>query len=108
MDADKKSYIDVLIETEQKQVIAEYVVQQYLQEIWNGQLEWATWKTLALFFLIVVVPPVWVFFSLPLQLRMHRIPLVKFMGYLTSHIYFIGLLTLTCAIPPDTTYRYND
>ncbi len=33
-----RQYIDTLIECEQKMVISEYVVQQYLKEIWNGQV----------------------------------------------------------------------
>jgi hypothetical protein len=37
VDEDNRQYIDTLIECEQKLVISEYVVQQYLKEIWNGQ-----------------------------------------------------------------------
>lgn len=37
VDDDNRQYIDTLIECEQKMVVSEYVVQQYLKEIWNGQ-----------------------------------------------------------------------
>ncbi len=33
------------------------------------QLDWPTWRMFGFFLLFVVVPPVWVFFSLPLELR---------------------------------------
>ncbi|ODM93658.1 Ankyrin-3 [Orchesella cincta] len=58
-------FLDVLIENEQKEVIAHTVVQRHLQEIWVGHLTWADWKLLLLFFTFVFVPPVWIAFSLP-------------------------------------------
>ena len=107
VDDDNNQFIDILIETEQKMVISEYVVQQYLQEIWNGQLDWPTWKMLGFFFCFVLIPPVWFFFSLPIEFKMNKIPVVKFMSYLTSHIYFVLFLSLTCVLPPHTTFRYS-
>ena len=38
-DASDTQFIDVLIENNQKKVIAEYVVQQYLQEVMDGGLK---------------------------------------------------------------------
>ena len=105
VDDDNNQFIDILIECEQKMVISEYVVQQYLQEIWNGKLDWPAWKMLGFFFIFVFIPPVWFFFSLPLDLRTNKIPVIKFMAYLTSHIYFVVFLSLTCVLPPDSTYR---
>ena len=86
-------------------VISEYVVQQYLQEIWEGQLNWSTWKMVGFFFCFVAIPPVWFFFSLPINFRMNKIPVIKFMSYLTAHIYFMLFLTLTAVVPPNTTVR---
>ena len=36
VDSENTPFIDVLIQCDQKMVIAEFVVQQYLQEIWQG------------------------------------------------------------------------
>ena len=105
VDDDNNPFIDVLIDCEQKMVISEYVVQQYLQEIWNGRLDWPAWKMMGFFFIFVLIPPVWFFFSLPLNFRTNKIPVIKFMAYLTSHIYFVVFLSLTCVLPPDSTYR---
>ncbi|ODM89562.1 Ankyrin-3 [Orchesella cincta] len=99
VDRKGMEFLDVLIDNEQKEVIAHTVVQRHLQEIWVGQLEWADWKLLLLFFSFVFVPPVWITFSLPFGPRHHNIPIVKFMSYLTSHIHLMILLCLTCVTP---------
>ena len=36
---------------------------------------------------------------------MNKVPIVKFLSYLTSHIYFMLFLSLTCVAPPHTTIR---
>ena len=90
---------------EQKTVIAEYVVQQYLQEIWDGGLSWGAGKMIGFFLLFVIIPPVWFFFSLPIKFRMNKIPVVKFLAYLTGHIYFMLFLCLTAVLPPHPTAR---
>ena len=105
VDNENMQFIDILIEREQKMVISEYVVQQYLQEIWEGQLGWSTSKMLGFFFLFVLFPPVWFFFSLPINYRLNKIPVIKFMSYLTGHIYFMLFLTLTSVVPPHSTVR---
>jgi len=66
IDRKGAEFLDVLIENEQKEVIAHTVVQRYLAELWVGNLTWANWKLLLLFFSFIVCPPVWVVFSLPL------------------------------------------
>ncbi|CAH0581126.1 unnamed protein product [Chrysodeixis includens] len=53
-------FLDVLIENEQKEVIAHTVVQRYLQELWRGSLKWTGIKIMFLFFAFIVCPPVWV------------------------------------------------
>ena len=105
VDHENQQFLDILIAKEQKMVISEYVVQQYLQEIWEGQLNWSTLKMVGFFFCFVAVPPVWFFFSLPINVRMNKIPVIKFMSYLTAHIYFMLFLTLTVVVPPNPTVR---
>ncbi|XP_065174102.1 serine/threonine-protein phosphatase 6 regulatory ankyrin repeat subunit A isoform X3 [Atheta coriaria] len=92
-------FLDVLIENEQKEVIAHTVVQRYLQELWRGALNWATWRTLLLFIGFIFVPPIWIAFTLPLGHKYHKVPIIKFMSYLTSHIYLMFFLLLTAIFP---------
>ncbi|KAF9414536.1 hypothetical protein HW555_007610 [Spodoptera exigua] len=92
-------FLDVLIENEQKEVIAHTVVQRYLQELWRGSLKWTGIKIMFLFFAFIVCPPVWMVFSLPLGHRYNKIPIIKFMSYLTSHIYLMVLLALVAITP---------
>ncbi|KAL1139667.1 hypothetical protein AAG570_006645 [Ranatra chinensis] len=92
-------FLDVLIENEQKEVIAHTVVQRYLQELWQGSLDWAAWKTMLLFLTFIICPPVWIYFTLSLGHKYNKIPIIKFMSYLTSHIYLMILLLLVGITP---------
>ncbi|KAM4687553.1 uncharacterized protein O3C94_006066 [Discoglossus pictus] len=92
--------LDCLIECEQKDVVAHPAVQKYLTEVWYGNLEWTTWKLVLLFFTFLACPPVWLVFSLPLKHRFNKIPIMKFMSYLASHIFLILLFILTIVYPP--------
>ncbi|XP_022089542.1 serine/threonine-protein phosphatase 6 regulatory ankyrin repeat subunit B-like isoform X2 [Acanthaster planci] len=94
------TFLDVLIECEDKEVVAHPSVQRYLSDLWMGNLTWASWQILLLFLVFIILPPIWVFFSLPLKLRFNKLPIIKFMGYLVSHIYLIILLILTTVITP--------
>ena len=105
VDIQNTPFIDVLIQCDQKMVIAEFVVQQYLQEIWQGSLDWSNIKMLGFFFLLVLFPPVWFFFSMPIDYRMNKIPIIKFLSYLTGHVYFVLFLSLTAVMPPHSTVR---
>ncbi|CAH1122114.1 unnamed protein product [Ceutorhynchus assimilis] len=96
-------FLDVLIENEQKEVIAHTVVQRYLQELWRGALNWAAWRTLLLFVLFIVCPPVWIAFTLPLGHKYYKVPIIKFMSYLTSHIYLMLFLLVVGITPPYPT-----
>ncbi|KAI8422531.1 hypothetical protein MSG28_006338 [Choristoneura fumiferana] len=91
-------FLDVLIENEQKEVIAHTVVQRYLQELWRGSLKWTGIKIMFLFFAFIICPPVWMVFSLPI-LKYNKVPIIKFMSYLTSHIYLMILLALVAITP---------
>lgn len=99
------SFIDTMINAEQKIAISQYVVQQYLQEIWQGHLTLSTWQLIAFFLAFALFPPVWFFFSMPINKGLNQVPVVKFMSYLMSHLYFMGFLILVCVTPPDKTTR---
>uniref|UniRef100_A0A8D0GQK8 Ion transport domain-containing protein n=1 Tax=Sphenodon punctatus TaxID=8508 RepID=A0A8D0GQK8_SPHPU len=92
--------LDCLIECEQKDVVAHPAVQKYLTEVWYGGLKWAPWKIALLFFSFLACPPVWLVFSLPLKHRFNKIPIMKFMSHLASHIFLLVLFILTIAYPP--------
>lgn len=99
IDRRNVEFLDVLIENEQKEVVAHTVVQRYLQELWRGSLNWAGWRTMLLLLAFIVIPPVWVIFTLPLGHKYNKIPIIKFMSYLTSHI-FLMLLLMVVGITP--------
>ncbi|KAL3269656.1 hypothetical protein HHI36_008719 [Cryptolaemus montrouzieri] len=106
-DRRSMEFLDVLIENEQKEVIAHTVVQRYLQELWKGGHNWAAWRTLLLFILFIICPPVWIAFTLPLGHKYYKVPIIKFMSYLTSHVYLLILLLLVAIVPPYPILRNN-
>lgn len=76
-----------------------------VQELWQGSLDWAAWKTLLLFIFFVVCPPVWIYFTLSLGHKYNKIPIIKFMSFLTSHIHLMILLMLAGITPPFLVVR---
>lgn len=93
-------FLDVLIDCEQKEVVSHPSVQKYLSEVWTGHLSnWAGWKMLLLFGALLLIPPVWLTFSLPFKHRFNKVPVIKFMSYLVSHIYLIALYILVVVYP---------
>ena len=94
-------FLDVLIECEQKEVVSHPSVQRYLSEVWTGHLShWSGWMMILLFCLLLFVPPVWLAFSIPNKhIRFNKVPVIKFMSYLVSHIYLIVLYMLTIVFP---------
>ncbi|KAK6105831.1 Ankyrin repeats (3 copies) family protein [Brugia pahangi] len=86
--------LDVLIENEQKEVVSYASVQRYLTEIWTGRVEWSFGKTVAFTLMVLICPPAWFYFSLPLDTRIGRAPIIKFVCHIVSHIYFTILLTI--------------
>uniref|UniRef100_K7FN42 Uncharacterized protein n=1 Tax=Pelodiscus sinensis TaxID=13735 RepID=K7FN42_PELSI len=92
--------LDSLIECEQKDVVAHPAVQKYLTEVWYGSQKWASWKIALVFFCFLACPPMWLVFSLPLKHRFHKIPIMKFMSHLASHIFLLFLFILTIVYPP--------
>lgn len=90
--------LDVLIECEQKEVIAHPSVQRYLSDVWMGSLKWSSFKIIMLFFAFIIFPPIWVFFSLPIKQRFNKLPIIKFMSLVVSHVYLILFLCMTTVI----------
>jgi hypothetical protein len=60
-----------------------------------------------LFFGFIICPPVWIVFTLPLGHKFNKVPIIKFMSYLTSHIYLmihlmiVGILPLYPVVRPS-------
>uniref|UniRef100_A0A158PNG3 ANK_REP_REGION domain-containing protein n=1 Tax=Anisakis simplex TaxID=6269 RepID=A0A158PNG3_ANISI len=86
--------LDVLIENEQKEVVSYASVQRYLTEIWVGRIDWSFGRTVAFALVVFLCPPAWFYFSLPLDSRMGRAPIIKFVCHIVSHVYFTMLLTV--------------
>ncbi|GFO37187.1 serine/threonine-protein phosphatase 6 regulatory ankyrin repeat subunit a-like [Plakobranchus ocellatus] len=99
LDAHGTPFLDVLIDMEQKEVVAHPAVQKYLSDVWMGELRWANTRIILLFFALLLLPPLWVLFSLPFKHGLNKVPIIKFMTYLVSHIYLMGLFCLTIVSP---------
>jgi hypothetical protein len=107
-DSSNVEFLDVLIELERKDVVAQHAVQRYLTELWTGGLHWITIRYIGLFFAFLLCPPFWALISTPLSFnRLHRVPIIKFMSYLTAHIFFILLLTYSIVFPAVKIYEYT-
>ncbi|XP_052256426.1 ankyrin-3-like [Dreissena polymorpha] len=99
IDCNGSQFLDVLIEYEQKQVVAHPAVQKYLSDIWMGNLKWAAWKFIVLFCACFFIPIIWLVLSLPLKHRFNKVPIIKFMSYLVSHLYLMILFCVTTVYP---------
>ncbi|XP_059080155.1 serine/threonine-protein phosphatase 6 regulatory ankyrin repeat subunit B-like [Tigriopus californicus] len=99
-------FLDILIECELKQVIANSAVQTYTTELWKGGIEdWPGWRIFLLMLGFVVFPPLWLIFSLPLNNKYNKTPIVKFGCYLTSHLFFMAFQIITACVPIYPIYR---
>ncbi|XP_063725447.1 uncharacterized protein LOC134853386 [Symsagittifera roscoffensis] len=101
LDLHGSSLLDIMIECEQKEVVAHASVQKYLSDLWMGHYTVAPWM---IFMLLVasLLPPVFFLLSLPIRrFTLNRIPLLKMLLYIISHLYFIALLSLTIAFKLD-------
>jgi len=107
VDYKDTEFLDVLIELERKEVVSQHAVQKYLTKIWIGNLKWTSTKFIFFFFALLFCPFVWIVVSTPCGHRLHRIPIIKFMSYLTAHIYFIILLTYTLVFPSRPIPSYQ-
>lgn len=77
------------------------------QELWQGRLNWAGWKTLLMFLGFIACPPLWIVFTLPLWHTYNKVPIIKFMSYLTSHVYLMLLLQIVAITPYYKAARQN-
>ena len=100
-DDSGKPFLDVLVECEQKHCVAHTAVQSYLGSKWRAGRNWRISKVLAIFFVAFISPPVWVALSLPWNNNYSRVPLVKFICQLISHLYFMLLFVCMLVFPWD-------
>lgn len=93
IDMKGTEFLDVLIELERKNVVSQHAVQKFLSRVWIGELQWSSSKFFGFFLTLIFCPFAWIYVSSPFN-RQHldRIPVIKFMSYLTAHILFIFLL----------------
>ncbi|OAF64131.1 hypothetical protein A3Q56_08140 [Intoshia linei] len=81
-------------------VVAHPSIQKFISELWVGHLlTWPSWKFMLLFFLQILIPPLWVIFAIPSKHKLKRVPIIKYMSYLVSHINLIIILILTVVWP---------
>lgn len=57
-------------------------------------MDWSFGKTLTFALFVLICPPAWFYFSLPLDSRIGRAPIIKFVCHIVSHVYFTILLTV--------------
>jgi len=101
--------LDLLIDCEQKDVVSHESVQEYLTQIWTGHLSnWGSGSIMALFLVMLLLPPVWLILSLPLGHRLDRVPVVKFISYLVSHLYLTILFIVCTVAPPYSLWESVD
>lgn len=60
---------------------------------------------MSLFFAFIICPPLWVALTLPLGHKYNKIPIIKFMSYLTSHVYLMLFLLIVGITPPYPVVR---
>lgn len=99
VDDNGKTFLDVLVDCEQKHCVAHTAVQSYLGSKWRAGRNWKISKVLFIFFVAFFVPPLWVGLSLPWNNNYSRVPLVKFICQLISHLYLMLLFLFMLVIP---------
>ena len=105
VDDARQPLIDILIDAELKNCVAHANVQGYLSDVWRGDNPlFDGWRTIVLFLLCFLIPPLWAFFALPYN-KYSRVPTLRFICYVISHVYLIALLILVAVIPWDRSYE---
>lgn len=105
LDGQNTAFLDFLIACDQKECVSHAIVQQYVTEIWYGDLRLEDWKFLLLFLLALFCPPIWIYLSLPFKNRYQYIPIIKFICRLISHLYLLLLFILTTVMPWSFSYK---
>ncbi len=73
-----------------------------LQELWKGGIQhWSGMQTTMMLVSFILFPPIWLVFSLPLNNKYNKTPIVKFSCYLTSHIFFMIFQVPCQFVKPD-------
>ncbi|XP_064482060.1 uncharacterized protein LOC135394918 [Ornithodoros turicata] len=104
LDSRNTPFLDVLIELQRKTVVAHPAAQKYLTELWMGSYQWTTSKIVVLFLAFLLCPVIWIASSLLCGHRISNVPIVKFMSYLVSHIFFVIVLSITIINPWNPIY----
>ena len=99
IDENGKPFLDILVECEQKHCVAHTAVQSYLGSKWRAGRNWSISKVLFIFFVAFILPPIWVYLSLPWNNNYSRVPLVKFICQLISHFYLMLLFIFMLVLP---------
>lgn len=109
-DRSHVEFLDVLIELDRKDVVSQHSVQRYLSDVWIGKLKnnFSVLNFMLLFSAFLLFPPVWVVFSCPAGHSMATVPVIKFMSYLVSHVFFIILLVFTIINPWLPIYKWTN
>jgi hypothetical protein len=105
LDGQNTAFLDFLIACDQKECVSHTIVQQYVTDIWYGDIKWEDWKFLILFLVALFCPPIWIYLSLPFKNRYHYIPIIKFICRLISHVYLLMLFILTTVLPWGFSYN---
>ena len=63
-----------------------------------GGLKWKVWQISLLAILLILLPPAWFLFAMPVH-RLTRVPMLKLLNALVSHLYLIVALAWTCVTP---------
>lgn len=98
-------FLDILIETEQKEVISHPSVQRYLSDVWMGNFNWPMWKFFLLFAFLLIFPISWCIAMFPAGKNWFRSPVLKFIVYLISHIHLTILLLYVSILDKYPCYR---
>lgn len=61
--------------------------------------DWPGWKLALLIISFVLCPPLWLLFSLPINNKYNKAPIIKLGCYGTSHIYFMVFQCITSCTP---------
>ena len=87
-----------------------YIIVFYLGELWKGGLRtWPSYKLYLFYSAIILFPPVWIIFSLPLDNKYNKTPIVRYIVQITSHIYFMIIQIAVACLPiyPVTAGRQS-
>ncbi|XP_047126788.1 serine/threonine-protein phosphatase 6 regulatory ankyrin repeat subunit B isoform X1 [Hydra vulgaris] len=99
VDDAKRPILNVLIDEEFKDCVAHSNVQSYLTDLWKGNgvpIEGVYSLLLAL--ICFLCPPLWFFLCLPFH-HWNKVPTIKFICHIVSHIYFIIILSFVIVVP---------